>query len=42
MKKYCVFEKIIAVILTVTMVIGVIPMTVIAQAVETEKEKKRK
>ena len=31
--------KVIAVILTVTMIIGILPMTVLAQAVEDEKEK---
>ena len=38
MKKYSIFMKVIAVILTVTMIIGILPMTV-AQAVEDEKEK---
>ena len=39
MKKYSIFMKVIAVILTVTMIIGILPMTVLAQAVEDEKEK---
>lgn len=39
MKKYSIFMKVIAVILTVTIIIGILPMTVLAQAVEDEKEK---
>ncbi|MGN0178101.1 MAG: DNRLRE domain-containing protein, partial [Monoglobaceae bacterium] len=39
MKKYSVFMKIIAVILTITIVIGILPMTFLAQAVEEEREK---
>ena len=39
MKKYSIIMKVIAVILTVTMIIGILPMTVLAQAVEDEKEK---
>ena len=38
MKKYSIFMKVIAVILTVTIIIGILPMTVLAQAVEDEKE----
>ena len=39
MERHNIFSKIIAVILTVTIIIGILPMTVLAQAVEDEKEK---
>ena len=39
MNQHSIFMKVIAVILTVIMIVGILPMTVLAQAVEDEKEK---